>query len=178
VGLMCGLGPLDDDAHLIDGMIALNRLGIRAWQRHRRLAAPFVRTLMEVGARLTPRLWTALLSLAPPQPDRQALRAGLARDLAASFHAGIHARGMLDELDLIVSPWPFELESVEVPVWMWHGERDAIVPPAVARRMAERLPDVRATWFTDEGHFSLIANRMPEMLRELCSADRADRDAA
>ena len=168
VGLMGGLGPLAHDDALLDDMVALNRLGIRAWQRHRGLAAPCVRALMEIAARLPAWAWATLLRLSPPEPDRRALRQGLARELATSFAEGVHAGGMLDELDLIVSPWPFELERVEAPVHMWHGQLDTIVPPAVARHLASRLPDARLTWFAEEGHFSLIAKRMPEMLSALC----------
>jgi pimeloyl-ACP methyl ester carboxylesterase len=38
-----------------------------------------------------------------------------------------------------------------VPTWLWHGAADRDVPITAARRMAQMIPNCRAT-FTDEGH--------------------------
>ena len=88
--------------------------------------------------------------------------------------------GLLDDTLQIVRPWGFALRDVTVPVSLWQGRLDRMVPFGHGEWMARTLPNVRPHLFDDEGHVSLVA-RMPEMLAELRELagldDRAARGA-
>lgn len=65
-----------------------------------------------------------------------------------------------------VSPWGFEVSGIAVPVAIWQGAQDAMVPAHHGDWLAAHVPDARVHRFDDEGHISLV-HRLPEMLAEL-----------
>ena len=75
-------------------------------------------------------------------------------------------RGMYDEALVLARPWGFDPRSISLPVHIWHGEQDEVVPVAMARHMASILPSCRATFYPDEGHH-LLYRRWPEILAAL-----------
>ena len=103
--------------------------------------------------------------LAPP--DRTLLTRSTVREaLAASFREAMRkgSRAARCELGLYSRAWGVRPEDVRVPVRLWQGEQDVVIPPAMARHLAERIPDCRAVYFADEGHFSLPLNRTEGIL--------------
>ena len=50
----------------------------------------------------------------------------------------------------------FALEAIDVPVHLVVGDEDALTPPAVSRRMAERIPGAQLTIVEGAGHLSNI----------------------
>lgn len=63
--------------------------------------------------------------------------------------------------------WDFEPESVRVPVFLWHGDRDAEIAVSAARRLAARLPACSAEYVSGEGHLGLLPRQGSRILREL-----------
>lgn len=168
VGILCGLGPIDEP-ELLRGMLAWNRVGLRAARRCPWLARPVLGALAPF-ARCTPRLLVERLRRSLPAPDRELLRdPGLSSTLAASFRESFRQGGAgpaADALDY-ARPWGFELSAVRAHVHLWHGGRDAIVPQAMGRRMAERLPRCTSSFPPEEGHFSLVLRRCTEVFETL-----------
>ena len=74
--------------------------------------------------------------------------------------------GLLEDTMQIVRPWGFDVGDVEVPVAVWQGRHDRMVPFAHGEWLARTIPGARPHLFDDEGHLSLV-RRMPEMLAEL-----------
>jgi pimeloyl-ACP methyl ester carboxylesterase len=70
-------------------------------------------------------------------------------DTAEAFRQG--GAGVAGDLAVASRPWGFELREVTVPTWLWHGAADEDVPIVAARRMAQTIPNCRAS-FADEGH--------------------------
>jgi pimeloyl-ACP methyl ester carboxylesterase len=70
------------------------------------------------------------------------------------------------ETRLLLRPWGFRLEDIQVPVYLWHGTEDHETPISMARESARRLPDCRATICEGEGH-SLLFAHWEEILRQL-----------
>ncbi len=69
--------------------------------------------------------------------------------------------------DVYLERWPFRLEEIDFPVRLWHGENDHNIPVSMARSVAGRLPRCTPVWLPDEGHFSLPAGRIGEILATL-----------
>ncbi len=65
-------------------------------------------------------------------------------------------RGFARESIILSRPWGFRLEDVRVPVCLWHGEADHNVSLSAARYVARTLPDCRATFLPDEGHWLIL----------------------
>lgn len=55
-----------------------------------------------------------------------------------------------------------------MPVRIWQGLADNIVPAAMARRLAGALPHSEAHWLPGEGHLSLIVRYLGAVLEDLC----------
>jgi pimeloyl-ACP methyl ester carboxylesterase len=72
--------------------------------------------------------------------------------------------GVVQDVRLIFSRWGFELSEVRGRIDLWHGEDDRMAPVAFGRYAAARLPDCVATFCADEGHNSILVNRMEEIL--------------
>ncbi len=63
--------------------------------------------------------------------------------------------------------WGFQLQDIAVEVHLWHGEKDNNVPVSVGQYAAGAIPNCQATFFDNEGHFSLPVNHMREILSVL-----------
>jgi len=100
--------------------------------------------------------------------DRASLDPSYAAYLAEVFHRAAEQGvvGMRDDGLVMMQPWGFDLAAVRVPVAVWQGDLDAMVPPAHGRWLAEHVAGARAHLLPDEGHLSITA-RMGEMLDEL-----------
>ena len=105
------------------------------------------------------------------RPDRALLQAhpGLATMIAddwrEAFRSGIG--GTYQEAGLYARPWGFRLQEITVDVHLWHGEQDKNVLGSVGHYVADAIPNCQATFFENEGHFSIIYNHMEEILSVL-----------
>ena len=97
------------------------------------------------------------------------LRALLARTMVETARQGASANH--SEIERLVRPWGFDVRRIRLErLFLWHGEKDQIMPIGTARVLAKRLVDCRATFYPDEGHFSVLANRSAELLSALKSS--------
>ena len=119
------------------------------------LQAPAEEVVAAMGGLLTP-------------VDAAAFTADIGGYLARSLHrAGAQGvRGARDDGLVATSPWGFDLGSVKVPVAVWQGRQDAMVPFAHGEWLAAHVPGAEAHLFDDEGHISLAA-RIGEILSDL-----------
>lgn len=76
--------------------------------------------------------------------------------------------GNRSEIERLVQPWGFDIAQLKGPrLFVWHGDEDRIMPVGPARVMAQRLRDCTATFYTGEGHFSVLVNRAHDLLAAL-----------
>ena len=129
----------------------------------RRSGAPWVARALAAAAvpvaRRCPDQALDLIAARAPAPDRAilqqpAIRTGLIDDMREALRAG--GRGAIHDLVLFSRPWGFRLADVQVPVVLWHGEADAQVPVAIARRLARQIPSCQARFLAGAGHFWLL----------------------
>jgi pimeloyl-ACP methyl ester carboxylesterase len=112
--------------------------------------------------------WLLRLSSWLGEPDQKLLaipemRAGWAQVLAAGVRQGTTTN--LREAMADFQPWGFEVERIQFKkIFMWHGEADRLIPPALARLLAKALPECIATFYPDEGHISLMKNHAQDIL--------------
>jgi pimeloyl-ACP methyl ester carboxylesterase len=90
--------------------------------------------------------------------DRAALTGQLAEGLAASLRRSVSAgvAGWRDDDLAFVRPWGSALATIAVPVSIWQGAQDRMVPFAHGTWLAGHIPAARVHLRPDEGHLSLI----------------------
>jgi pimeloyl-ACP methyl ester carboxylesterase len=105
--------------------------------------------------------------------DGQALaERGMAAMLARSLRsaAGGSTAGWRDDDGAFLAPWGFDPAAIDVPVRLWQGSEDLMVPHAHGAWLAAALPQAVATMATGEGHISLLTRRLDEMLDDVVEA--------
>ena len=91
--------------------------------------------------------------------DRRALTGSLADFLARAMHEALvdGVAGWHDDDLAFARDWGFSLEAIAVPVTVWQGRHDAMVPFDHGRWLADHIPGARPMLLEDEGHISLVA---------------------
>ncbi|MAF46818.1 MAG: alpha/beta hydrolase [Rhodospirillales bacterium] len=79
--------------------------------------------------------------------------------------------GIGDDLHLMARPWGFDLGQISVPLEIWHGGEDRVVPFEMGLYIAAAVPGCQFHAIEEEGHF-LGATRISEILRRYESAPR------
>jgi pimeloyl-ACP methyl ester carboxylesterase len=168
VGVASGLGPVAGKQSL-QGMFLLNRTGLLLARRAPWLSPVIFASLTPIFRR-APGVMVARLAASATPPDRAFFADPERRSIfGATLHEAFHHgwRGPAHEGVLFGRPWGFRLDEIAVPVHLWHGERDRIVPPAIARATARAVPDCRAVFYPEEGHFSAPVNQAEQILAAL-----------
>jgi len=168
VTVACGLGPMDAP-NATSGMMLSNRILFS----YGRFFPPLLR--------LSIFLMVRQLSSKPvkgfekfveglPEPDRLVLSGANAQELVlASAVEGVHqgSRPLLEEIGIYSKFWGFELSDLNVPVSLFQGEVDIDVPASMARYQAELIPNCELNLYPTDGHFSLLVNRIDEIIASL-----------
>ena len=144
-------------------------LGLRFTTRLPWSANMFARVLAILARRASPLLFT-IMSARAPDTDRRVLndstfRSILAASMREAFRNG--AGGAAKDLRLLSASWEFDLHSVHVPICIWHGARDRVVPISMGRFLEQALPDCHATYFEEHGHYSLVHECADQILSRL-----------
>jgi pimeloyl-ACP methyl ester carboxylesterase len=102
--------------------------------------------------------------------DTTALTGAFGQELAmASRRAvAIGTGGWRDDDLAFIKSWGFSVSDITVPVAVWHGREDRMVPFAHGAWLAAEIPAAVLHALTGEGHLSMIA-RMDTILSDLVS---------
>ena len=168
VALVCPLGPLDVAGGKA-GMLMQDRLLLGLAAR----AAPLARGAVHMLTRWMRNdveRYLRFMMAGMMSPDRDLFadpdyRALVLTSTAEALRQG--GRGAAWELTLIAKPWDFRLQDVHVPVRLWQGMVDQILPATMARRLAAALPACNARFLPGEGHLSLVVRHIGAVLAEL-----------
>ena len=106
--------------------------------------------------------------------DEAEVTGALGELLAASFRRAFAngVWGWYDDDLAFVRPWGFELGSIRVPVSVWQGRQDLMVPFAHGEWLVAHVPTARARLRPEHGHLSLAVGSMGEILDDLLTAAR------
>jgi pimeloyl-ACP methyl ester carboxylesterase len=96
--------------------------------------------------------------------DAAARSAELAEFTASSMKDGLAqgSQGWWDD-NCIIKPWGFDVADIAVPVLLLHGKHDRFVPFGHGEWLAAHIPGVEARLSEDDGHLTLLENRIPEV---------------
>lgn len=107
--------------------------------------------------------------------DKAALRGELADYLAGNLREALRDGfwGWFDDDHGFVRHWGFELDNLEVPITIWQGAQDRMVPFAHGEWLAAHVPGARSRFFEEHGHLSFFVDSFGLILDELVAAGRA-----
>jgi pimeloyl-ACP methyl ester carboxylesterase len=92
--------------------------------------------------------------------------------LADGFHRAFRSGpwGWYDDDLAFVAPWGFDLSSIRVPVSIWQGREDLMVPLAHGEWLVAHVPGARSRLRPEHGHLSLAVGAIGEILDDLLGA--------
>lgn len=175
VATVAGVGPFGADGlDFLAGMGEGNEVefgaALQGEDPLRTLIEPWRLDMVGSGPQGT---FDAMVSVLSP-PDQEVFSGEVAEQFHASTALALRdgVDGWLDDDLAFTQPWGFDLEQVAVPVHLWQGEQDLMVPPAHGRWLAERLPRCTPHLLPDDGHLTLLLRRPAEVLSDLAAALR------
>ncbi len=97
--------------------------------------------------------------------DARALTGELAAFLLESLTAGLEpgVDGWVDDDFAFLAPWGFDVEAIEVPVLVWQGEHDLMVPAGHARWLRRHVAGAEGRVLQEDGHLTLFADRVGDV---------------
>jgi pimeloyl-ACP methyl ester carboxylesterase len=158
VVVVAGLAPFDVDGFdAFDGMTAddageygVARQGADAFR-------PRLAEQQGVFAQMTPEMIVGGIVSAMPLREQAAFTGLLAVQMAESFRESVRdgVEGWADDVVASVLPWGFSVEEIRVPVAIWHGTDDRMVPFGHGRWLAEHVPGAEVHLVEGAGHVSI-----------------------
>ncbi len=167
LGSVCGLAPFDQAK---DRFREFHRRGLNIARRVPRFVMkPLLENRLK-NFRPEDRMEFLMNWLDPS--DREVLsdqqtRAVLIESLNLSARQGAH--GLVFDLKSFASPWPLDFQDIRCPYFIWHGQRDRILPWQMSTFLNERVPHSKLKLYPGEGHYSLAMNRVADILGDLTS---------
>jgi len=116
-------------------------------------------------------LMASMDTLLPPV-DRAVLTGEVGASMLASMDEALRTGidGWLDDDLAFVKPWGFDLSEIDVPVSLWQGDEDLMVPFAHGRWLAAHLPTARVHLLEGEGHISIFVGAIGAILDDVLAA--------
>jgi pimeloyl-ACP methyl ester carboxylesterase len=153
-GLMAGVGPIDRPGAR-QGMGKTDLQLVDLAQR-RPWAARAMLRVMRLGARASPSYALRVFKKEVSAVDQRVLDEqgpGITAFFVEALRQG--PQGVIDEYLLWAGPWGFGLDQIRVPVHVWQGDDDFLVPMHHAEDMVARLPNATLHPLPGEGHVSI-----------------------
>jgi pimeloyl-ACP methyl ester carboxylesterase len=112
----------------------------------------------------------AALSTVLCEADRAALTAERADAMLAGMREALRTgvEGWLGDDLALTRTWGFDVSAITVPVALWQGAQDLMVPIAHGRWLASRIPTVMPHLYEEHGHVSLWLGQQDSILQDLC----------
>jgi pimeloyl-ACP methyl ester carboxylesterase len=89
--------------------------------------------------------------------DVRAITGNFAAYLATTFRRSVSTGiwGWFDDDLAFIRPWGFDLDDIGVPVVVWQGGQDRMVPFAHGQWLATHVPGAHPRLLSEEGHLSI-----------------------
>lgn len=79
----------------------------------------------------------------------------LVLDIREAFRQG--ANGVFRDAVLVARNWKLDLKKITVPVFVWHGTADTLMPITPAQTLAQLIPHCEAHFIPNAGHLLLMS---------------------
>jgi pimeloyl-ACP methyl ester carboxylesterase len=159
----------------LDGMAPENLEEFALAARGEEQLSEFLRPVAASMAEVTPDQVGAAFGDLLTAPDLAVLDGDLADYLARASRAAVRngIAGWRDDDLAITASWGFNVADITIPVAIWQGDADAMVPLAHGSWLAASIPDATGHLLSGEGHLTLVAGKISEILADLAAlADR------
>jgi len=169
---IASVAPYDAEGlDFLDGMAPENREEFGAARRGPAELAAFLSREREGILAAGPQEIGASLGELLSPVDLATTSGEFAEYLTALFHGALEVDiwGWFDDDTAFIADWGFELGSIRVPVSVWQGSEDMMVPYAHGRWLAERIPGASSRLLEGEGHLSILLGQYGRLLDELLS---------
>jgi pimeloyl-ACP methyl ester carboxylesterase len=105
--------------------------------------------------------------------DRGSLTGEFAEYIAAAIREALRESywGWFDDDMAFVRPWGFDLATIRVPVHIWQGGHDRMVPYGNGVWLAGHVGSAVPHLFEDEGHLSIGVGAMGDILDDLLASE-------
>jgi pimeloyl-ACP methyl ester carboxylesterase len=169
VGIACGFAPMDRPG-ATTGMRKEMQRAVPVLRRLPWLARPMLASLPKQYRRDPELAFAKQFGHGLPASDsavlaQPAVHANVLAGAVEALRPG--AKGLAQELPLFLGrPWGFRPEDIRVPVRLWYGAADTLVPLQMGQYLAQALPMSQLEVYPDEGH-TLHLTHWAEILRSL-----------
>lgn len=98
--------------------------------------------------------------------DKKSLDGAIADEYATATRKGLAVSfdGWIDDDIAFVQPWGIDLGAIQVPVLIWQGDDDFMVPHAHSYWLEKHIPTGKLHFVPGHGHISLIADYKSEII--------------
>jgi len=163
---VAGVGPADGPGlDFLDGMGAGNIEEFGIAMQGREPLEPFLRDQAAGLSSVTPEMLREAAGPHLSEVDAAALTGELAEHMHATISDGLAPgiAGWADDDLAFVKPWGFDVGAIAVPVSVWQGDQDLMVPGAHGRWLCANVAGAEARLLPEEGHLTLFANRIGDI---------------
>ena len=110
-----------------------------------------------------------------PPPDQELLkdsaaREAILRDVREAYRHGGEGHATDGPLTMSSHGWGFDLREITVPVHLWHGEVDTLVPTPMAKHLASQIPGCNARTVSGAGHLLTDLPAVVDEIRDVLTA--------
>jgi len=86
----------------------------------------------------------------------------------SSRHHGLDP--LVHETAIYGRPWGFDLADIDVPVYLWYGKADVLVPVEMGLHLAREIPTAEAHVYPDLGHLSVVEHNERTIVRTVAGS--------
>lgn len=165
---VCGIKPYVGESDFLDGMGEANVEEFELALQGEEALRPFV---MEDRAGIingdAEEIIETLATLLP-EVDRAVIRGEAGLDIIRGLQEGVvEVDGWIDDDLAFTREWGFDPRELTVPVSVWQGREDLMVPFHHAEWLVSNIPGAVPHLLEGEGHLSVLVGRFGAMVDEL-----------